>query len=84
MERLSATRPDWWFIASGGSIDFVARGDRAPVWMQRSGLEWLHRLSREPKRLARRYLIEGIPFVASLLTASAWTPIGSDRRSPPR
>jgi len=84
MERLSATRPDWWFIASGGSIDFVARGDRAPVWMQRSGLEWLHRLSREPKRLARRYLIEGIPFVASLLTASAWTPIGSDRRGPPR
>jgi N-acetylglucosaminyldiphosphoundecaprenol N-acetyl-beta-D-mannosaminyltransferase len=41
----------------GGSFD-VAAGlvDRAPVWMQRSGLEWLHRLIQEPRRMWRRYL----------------------------
>jgi len=41
----------------GGSFD-VAAGlvDRAPVWMQRSGLEWLHRLIQEPGRMWRRYL----------------------------
>jgi N-acetylglucosaminyldiphosphoundecaprenol N-acetyl-beta-D-mannosaminyltransferase len=29
---------------------------QAPRWMQRSGLEWCHRLCQEPRRLARRYL----------------------------
>jgi exopolysaccharide biosynthesis WecB/TagA/CpsF family protein len=43
----------------GASIDFAAGNvKRAPLWMQRSGLEWLYRLLREPKRLAKRYLIE--------------------------
>jgi N-acetylglucosaminyldiphosphoundecaprenol N-acetyl-beta-D-mannosaminyltransferase len=40
--------------------------------MQRSGLEWLHRLGQEPRRLGRRYLIDGLPFAASLLAKSAW------------
>jgi N-acetylglucosaminyldiphosphoundecaprenol N-acetyl-beta-D-mannosaminyltransferase len=35
--------------------------------MQVTGLEWLHRLAQEPRRLARRYLVEGIPFAAGLL-----------------
>ena len=35
--------------------------------MQDVGLEWLHRLIQEPRRLARRYLIEGIPFALGLL-----------------
>jgi exopolysaccharide biosynthesis WecB/TagA/CpsF family protein/anti-anti-sigma factor len=40
----------------GGTIDFLAgRFKRAPVWMQRSGLEWLYRLCQEPQRLWRRY-----------------------------
>jgi N-acetylglucosaminyldiphosphoundecaprenol N-acetyl-beta-D-mannosaminyltransferase len=48
------------FLPSGGAIDFLAGGQlRAPEWMQRAGLEWLYRLSREPKRLARRYLLQG-------------------------
>jgi len=48
------------FLPSGGAIDFLAgMTSRAPGWMQRSGLEWLYRLTREPRRLARRYLLQG-------------------------
>ncbi|MHA7648534.1 WecB/TagA/CpsF family glycosyltransferase [Mycobacterium sp. ML4] len=48
------------FLPSGGAIDFLAgMTSRAPQWMQRSGLEWLYRLTREPRRLARRYLLHG-------------------------
>lgn len=47
-------------LAFGASGDFLAgRVARAPEWMQKLGAEWLYRLSREPRRLARRYLIEG-------------------------
>jgi N-acetylglucosaminyldiphosphoundecaprenol N-acetyl-beta-D-mannosaminyltransferase len=41
--------------------------DRAPLWMQRAGLEWLHRLFQEPRRLGRRYLVDNLPFVLRLL-----------------
>lgn len=70
MADLAAKRPDWWFVASGGSIDFLAHDDRAPIWMQQAGLEWLYRLRREPRRLARRYLIEDLPFAVRLLLAA--------------
>jgi N-acetylglucosaminyldiphosphoundecaprenol N-acetyl-beta-D-mannosaminyltransferase len=44
-------------LCVGATIDFLAgEKPRAPVWMRRVGLEWLHRLASEPKRLARRYL----------------------------
>lgn len=44
-------------LGVGGSFDHVSGLiPRAPRWMQRAGLEWLHRLAREPKRLWRRYL----------------------------
>lgn len=47
-------------LAFGASGDFLAgRVARAPEWMQKVGAEWLYRLYREPRRLARRYLIEG-------------------------
>ena len=72
MRKLRDRRPDWWFIASGGGIDFLAKDDRAPGWMQKSGMEWMHRLTREPKRLARRYLIDDVPFAARMLASSAW------------
>jgi exopolysaccharide biosynthesis WecB/TagA/CpsF family protein len=48
------------FLPFGAAVDFYAgTKQRAPRWMQRFGLEWLYRLSREPRRLARRYLIQG-------------------------
>jgi N-acetylglucosaminyldiphosphoundecaprenol N-acetyl-beta-D-mannosaminyltransferase len=52
-------------IAVGGTLDFVAgRVKRAPAWMSRAGLEWLFRLTQEPRRMWRRYLIEDPRFVA--------------------
>ena len=43
-------------LCIGATIDFLAgEKKRSPVWMQRFGLEWLHRLLSEPRRLARRY-----------------------------
>jgi N-acetylglucosaminyldiphosphoundecaprenol N-acetyl-beta-D-mannosaminyltransferase len=44
-------------ISIGAALDFLAgNARRAPRWMRRVGLEWLWRLAREPRRLARRYL----------------------------
>ncbi len=47
-------------LCVGASIEFLL-GDqsRAPRWMQRIGLEWAHRLASNPRRLWRRYLVEG-------------------------
>jgi exopolysaccharide biosynthesis WecB/TagA/CpsF family protein len=46
-------------VGTGAGIDFAAgRFRTAPRWMTRIGLEWLFRLAQEPRRLARRYLIE--------------------------
>lgn len=42
----------------GGSFEILGpQGGRAPKWMQNAGLEWLFRLTREPGRLWRRYLV---------------------------
>ena len=47
----------------GATIDFMAgEKPRAPMWMRKIGLEWLHRMLSEPKRLAKRYLIDAIKF----------------------
>ncbi len=51
-------------IGVGAAFDFHAgQVRRAPKWMQKSGLEWLHRLASEPRRLWRRYLILAPKFV---------------------
>jgi N-acetylglucosaminyldiphosphoundecaprenol N-acetyl-beta-D-mannosaminyltransferase len=43
-------------LCVGATIDFLAgEKKRAPVWMQKGGLEWLHRMCSEPKRLVKRY-----------------------------
>jgi N-acetylglucosaminyldiphosphoundecaprenol N-acetyl-beta-D-mannosaminyltransferase len=57
-------------VGVGVSFSFVGGLiPRAPVWMQRNGLEWLWRLGKEPRRLSRRYLLEDLPFFAMLLRA---------------
>lgn len=44
-------------LAVGAAFDFIAgTKPQAPVWMQRTGTEWLYRLASEPRRLAKRYL----------------------------
>jgi N-acetylglucosaminyldiphosphoundecaprenol N-acetyl-beta-D-mannosaminyltransferase len=65
--------PATWWLGVGISFSFVCgRVQRSPTWMQRSGLEWAHRLRQEPARLARRYLLEDLPFAAHLFFQSAF------------
>lgn len=60
-----------WWIGVGVSLSFMSGEiQRAPAWMQSVGLEWLHRLVQEPRRLVRRYLIDDLPFAVRLLSAS--------------
>lgn len=48
----------------GGSFDVaVGRIKRAPVWMQKAGLEWFHRFLQEPRRMFRRYFIDDMAFI---------------------
>lgn len=63
LERL----PVSLMIGVGAAFDMHAGYVRqAPLWMQRSGLEWLFRLSTEPRRLWRRYLINNPAFVYAI------------------
>ncbi|GAA0441017.1 hypothetical protein Aca07nite_29500 [Actinoplanes capillaceus] len=78
IERLRGDLPRTWFVGCGAAVNFVA-GDlgRAPLWMQRTGLEWIHRLGVEPRRLAGRYLRRDAPYALRLL---AWAPRWAGRR----
>lgn len=72
IRALRAEYPDAWMIGVGISFSFLSGSvRRAPTWMQKTGLEWVHRLAQEPRRLARRYLLEGVPFAVRLLVTSA-------------
>jgi N-acetylglucosaminyldiphosphoundecaprenol N-acetyl-beta-D-mannosaminyltransferase len=43
-------------LCVGATIDFLAgEKPQAPIWMRRTGLEWVHRMMSEPKRLVKRY-----------------------------
>ena len=61
----------------GAAFDFHAgKISRAPKWMQANGLEWLHRLLSEPRRLWRRYLVLAPTFAAKVaveLATRSWT-----------
>lgn len=47
------------YICAGATVDFLAGNvNRAPKWMSSLGLEWLYRLSKEPKRLFKRYWLD--------------------------
>ncbi|HZC25484.1 MAG TPA: WecB/TagA/CpsF family glycosyltransferase, partial [Actinopolymorphaceae bacterium] len=66
-------------VGVGGSFDVVAgEVSRAPSWMQRLGLEWLHRTRQEPRRLLRRYILSNVEFV--LLVGRAL--VANRRRTP--
>jgi N-acetylglucosaminyldiphosphoundecaprenol N-acetyl-beta-D-mannosaminyltransferase len=54
-------------IGVGAAFDFHSgRVKQAPRWMQRSGLEWLYRLYSQPRRLARRYIVNVPLFIARI------------------
>ncbi len=93
LRRAGAPRQDEWIarhpelgvpvsVGVGGAFNFLAgETHRAPLWMQRLGLEWAHRLISEPARLWRRYLIDDLPLAALLFLRQI---TGRNRRLPPR
>lgn len=57
----------------GAVFDFFAGTvERAPVWWQRHGLEWLYRLLKEPKRMWRRYIIGNALFLFNVVFRERW------------
>lgn len=74
---LGCPKQELWMQAHRGRVQAVMLGvgaafdyhagtiRRAPVWAQRAGLEWLHRLLSEPRRLWRRYLVTNTLFIAA-------------------
>ena len=55
-------------IGVGAALDFHAGVvKRAPLWMQRHGLEWAHRILQDPRRLAKRYLVSNTMFIMACL-----------------
>jgi N-acetylglucosaminyldiphosphoundecaprenol N-acetyl-beta-D-mannosaminyltransferase len=91
---LGCPKQEQWMLANRGRVNAVMIGvgaafdfhagtlKRAPMWMQRIGLEWLHRLIQDPKRLASRYLIGNTAFVIAA-TSDLLGPILPLRRPVP-
>jgi N-acetylglucosaminyldiphosphoundecaprenol N-acetyl-beta-D-mannosaminyltransferase len=71
IQRIRPVLPSAWWLGVGISFSFLC-GDvrRAPRWIQRIGLEWLHRLAQDPKRLFHRYVVVGVPFGLGLMCRS--------------
>ncbi|CAN7570879.1 WecB/TagA/CpsF family glycosyltransferase [Cupriavidus necator] len=77
---LGCPKQEQWMAEHRGSINGVMIGvgaafdyhagtlRRAPIWMQRNGLEWLHRFCSEPSRLWKRYLFTNTLFIGLALT----------------
>jgi exopolysaccharide biosynthesis WecB/TagA/CpsF family protein len=67
-------------LAFGASADFLAgQVTRAPQWLRDHGLEWCYRLAQEPRRLGKRYLVQGPRAMTRLalepvhtLTTTSW------------
>jgi N-acetylglucosaminyldiphosphoundecaprenol N-acetyl-beta-D-mannosaminyltransferase len=82
---LGCPKQEKWMAAHRGRLDAVMIGvgaafdfhsgtlHRAPLWMQQHGLEWLHRLCCEPRRLFKRYLATNTKFVIGI--AKQWASI---------
>jgi N-acetylglucosaminyldiphosphoundecaprenol N-acetyl-beta-D-mannosaminyltransferase len=65
-------------VGVGAAFDFHSGyKQRAPEWMQRSGLEWFHRLASEPRRLAGRYVTTNTAFALSAARDLARRKVGA-------
>src|SRR5208282_1560160 len=72
IDRIRRLLPQTWWLGVGVSFSFLCgEVKRAPQWMRKSGLEWLHRMAQEPRRLTKRYLLVGIPFAGTMLARSS-------------
>ncbi len=68
INQLRDRLPGAWWVGVGISFSYLT-GDvrRAPRWVRATGLEWAYRLFQEPRRLFKRYLVQGVPFGLWLL-----------------
>ncbi len=89
IDRIRNSLPAAWWLGVGVSFSFLTgHVQRAPRILQQLGLEWVHRLLQEPKRLFKRYVVQGIPFAAALFTsavaqrAGAWLNDEQERNYP--
>ena len=65
-----------WIKTCGGLFDhYSGQISRAPMWMQKAGLEWLYRAIKEPGRLGPRYLATNLPALYHLITATSDGPV---------
>jgi exopolysaccharide biosynthesis WecB/TagA/CpsF family protein len=71
IERLRDRLPGTWWLGVGISFSFLCGNvKRAPQWMRKLGMEWVHRMTQEPGRLFKRYMVHGVPFAVRLLGGS--------------
>ena len=71
--KLRPSLPGAWWLGVGVSFSFLTgHVRRAPIWMQRAGIEWAHRLGQEPRRMFKRYVVHGLPFGIRLLGRAAY------------
>ena len=77
IQQIRQILPHAWWLGVGISFSFLC-GEvrRAPRWLQKIGMEWVHRLFQDPKRLFHRYIVVGIPFGASMMTRALMRGIG--------
>jgi N-acetylglucosaminyldiphosphoundecaprenol N-acetyl-beta-D-mannosaminyltransferase len=81
ISRIRYHCPRAWWLGVGISFSYVCGQVRqAPLWMQHAGCEWLYRMAQEPRRLASRYLVEGVPFAARLFARCMADRLKGDRR----
>jgi len=67
-----------FIMGVGGSFDVVAgKVKRAPLWMQKNGLEWFYRLIQEPKRMWKRYLIGNLKFILLVLKEKSYSKLNN-------
>jgi N-acetylglucosaminyldiphosphoundecaprenol N-acetyl-beta-D-mannosaminyltransferase len=72
-------------LAVGAAFDFHSgNAKEPPAWVQRAGLQWLHRLAQDPKRLWRRYLVLNPQYLARLTAQRLrlWKPSTTDTVAP--
>lgn len=68
MREASKLAPSTLFFGVGAAFDFLTgHKSRAPLWMQKSGLEWAFRLGQEPGRLWKRYAVTNSKFIVKEL-----------------
>jgi N-acetylglucosaminyldiphosphoundecaprenol N-acetyl-beta-D-mannosaminyltransferase len=61
-----------WLVGVGPGLGLLAgQIHDAPPWMHELGVDWIHRLAKSPRRLAKRYLVDDLPFAARMFASAA-------------